>query len=41
MRDVANQRGHRSKWTDKMYVDLQTCQMKAFELNLFGPSTEV
>ena len=28
MRDVANQRGHRSKWTDKMYVDLQTCTIQ-------------
>ena len=33
MSDVTNQRGRRTKWTDKMCVDLQTCQMKAVELN--------
>ena len=33
MSDVANQRGRRAKWTDKMRVDLQTSQMKAIELN--------
>ena len=33
MSDVTNQRGRPTKWTDKMCVDLQTCQMKAVELN--------
>ena len=33
MSDVANQRGRRAMWTDKMCVDLQTCQIKAVELN--------
>ena len=33
MSDAANQRGRRTKWTDKMCVDLETCKMKAVELN--------
>ena len=34
MSDVTNkQRGRQTKWTDRTCVDLQTCQMKAVELN--------
>lgn len=33
MSDAANQRGRRTKWTDKMCVDLEKCKMKAVELN--------